>query len=149
MPSIQGNHNGKAAIIMVAIIDCARYEAYKETGTPILTGVTPLRALVDTGASKTMIATHVAAQLGLQPVNKLQFGGLGGVTWRPGYLFHVAFYAETPDASNAPSKIHIYRRIINGGELSDEHTFDVLLGMDLLTTGKLIIDRNGTFSFSF
>ena len=38
---------------------------------------------------------------------------------------------------------------INGGELSDGNTFDVLLGMDVLTTGNLRVDKDGTFSFSF
>jgi hypothetical protein len=39
--------------------------------------------------------------------------------------------------------------VINGGELSDAHTFDVLLGMDVITTGNLQIDKAGTFRFTF
>jgi len=97
-----------------------------------------------------MIATRVVSQLGLQQVNKLKFQGMGGETWRPAYLFHVAFYDTPPlDGGERVSKIHICRKVVNGGELSDEHTFDVLLGMDILTTGRLVVDRDGTFSFSF
>ena len=96
-----------------------------------------------------MIPSRVVAQVGLQQVNKLPFAGLGGLSWRPGYLFNVAFYESPPGESSAPSKIHVCRNVINGGELSDEHTFDVLLGMDILTTGNLQIDKGGTFAFSF
>jgi hypothetical protein len=97
-----------------------------------------------------MIASRVVSQLGLQQVNKLPFDGMGGISWRRGYLFHVAFYESPPPTdSNPVSRIHICRKEINGGELSDEHTFDVLLGMDILTTGNLQIHKTGTFSFEF
>src|SRR6185312_8448290 len=105
---------------------------------PILRGVKPFRALVDTGATSTMIAPRVVSALGLQQVNRLQFSGMGGLTWRPGYLFHVAFYERPPaNDDTRPSKIHVLRKVINGAELLDEHTFDVLLGMDMITTGAL------------
>ena len=96
-----------------------------------------------------MIASRVVAQTGLQQVNKIQFSGLGGTTWRPGYLFHIAFYESPPATITEISKIHVLRREINGGEMLDEHTFDVLLGMDVLTTGELLIDKSGVFRFSF
>jgi len=41
------------------------------------------------------------------------------------------------------------KKAINGGALLDEHTIDVLLGMDVLTTGSLHIDKAGTFRFAF
>jgi predicted aspartyl protease len=150
MPLIQGLHNGRAATIQIAIIDVAKRIEHKESNDPVLKGVKPFRALIDTGATSTMIASRVVAQLGLQQVNKLPFDGMGGISWRRAYLFHVAFYEAPPSEDSAlVSKIHICRKTINGGELSDEHTFDVLLGMDILTTGHFRVDRDGTFSFSF
>jgi predicted aspartyl protease len=115
----------------------------------MLKGVVPFRALIDTGATRTMIATRVVERLGLQQVNKIEVSGLGGSSWRRAYLFHVAFYATPPVDANDISTIHICPKEINGGELSDEHTFDVLLGMDVLTTGNLRVDKDGTFIFSF
>jgi hypothetical protein len=112
-------------------------------------GARPFRALIDTGATSTMIAPRVVTQLGLQQVNKRLYGGLGGLSWRPGYLFHVAFYETPPVDESDISKIRICLREINGGELLDEHTFEVLLGMDILTTGNLQITKDGGFSFSF
>jgi hypothetical protein len=61
----------------------------------------------------------------------------------------VAFYEHNPGESATPSEVHVCRKVINGGELSDEHTFDVLLGMDILTTGELHIGKSGTFGFTF
>jgi hypothetical protein len=146
---IQGNHNGRAAIVTVAIIDAANYKTHKSSDQQILKGAVPFKALMDTGATKTMIAPRVVSRLNLQLVNRLDFSGLGGLSRRNGYLFHVAFYELPPTRDTEVSKIQIMRRAINGGELSQEDTFDVLLGMDVLTTGNLHIDRDGTFRFMF
>jgi hypothetical protein len=97
-----------------------------------------------------MIASRVVNQLKLEQVGKLKFDGMNGETWRPSYLFHVAFYDVPPlDGGEQVSKIHICRKVINGGELTHEHTFDVLLGMDILTTGEFRLSRDGTFRFTF
>ena len=149
MPSIRGSHNGRAAIVTVAIVDAAKYKEHKQSARPVFQGIKPFRALIDTGATRTMIAGRVVTQAGLEQVNRIQFSGLGGLTWRPGYLFHVAFYDSPPAPETDFSKIHVLKRDINGGALLDEHTFDVLLGMDVLTTGNLHIDKAGTFRFSF
>ena len=149
MPLIQGYHNGRAAVIAVAIIDVAKYQEHKISNASVLKGARPFRALIDTGATSTMIAPRVVSVLGLQQVNRRQYGGLGGLSWRPAYLFHVAFYEKPPVDVNDISKIRICLKAINGGELSDEHTFDVLLGMDVLTTGNLHVSKDGSFKFEF
>ena len=149
MPLIQGNHNGRAAIVTVAIVDAAKYKEHKQSDNPVFQGAVPFRALIDTGATRTMIANRVVARMGLQQVNKIQFSSLDGLTWRPGYLFHVAFYESLPASTTGFSKIRVLKRDINGGELSDDRTFDVLLGMDVLTTGSLHIEKDGTFRFVF
>jgi hypothetical protein len=149
MPLIKGDHNGRAAVIPVAIIDVAKYREHKVSNGSVLKGAKPFRALIDTGATLTMISPRVVSALGLQQVNKRLINGLGGLSWRPAYLFHVAFYETPPVDENDISKIRICMKEINGGELSDGNTFDVLLGMDVLTTGNLHVDKDGTFSFSF
>jgi hypothetical protein len=149
MPLIQGHHNGRAAVIPVAIIDVAKYREHKISNASIFKGAKPFHALIDTGATSTMISPRVVAALGLEQVNQIKFGGLDGLSWRPAYLFHVGFYETPPVDVNDVSNIRICRKAINGGGLSDEHTFDVLLGMDVLTTGNLHVDRDGTFKFTF
>src|SRR5580658_318534 len=149
MPSIQGNHNGRAAIVTIAIIDAANYNNHKASDDRVLKGAFPFQALIDTGATRTMIATRVVTRLNLQPVNKLDFAGLGGVSRRNGYLFHVAFYKSPPANASEVSNIQVFKKAINGGELSGENTLDVLLGMDVLTSGNLHINKVGTFRFLF
>jgi hypothetical protein len=149
MPLVQGKHNGRQAVVTIAIIDAANYKIHKASDERVLKGTIPFRALIDTGATRTMIATRVATRLNLRLVNKLDFAGLGGISRRNGYLFHVAFYESPPMSVSEVSNIQIFKKAINGGELSDENTFDVLLGMDVLTSGNLHIDKAGTFRFSF
>ena len=57
--------------------------------------------------------------------------------------------SSPPIHETIPNRIRVLKRVINGGELSDEHTFDLLLGMDVLTTGDLQIGKDGTFKFEF
>jgi hypothetical protein len=47
MPLIQGNHNGRAAIVTVAIIDAANYKGHKSSDQQILKGAVPFKALID------------------------------------------------------------------------------------------------------
>lgn len=149
MPLIQGHHNGRAAVIPVAIIDIAKYKEHKTSKSSMLKGAKPFLALIDTGATSTMIAPRVVATLGLEQVNKILVGGLGGLSRRPAYLFHVAFYEIPPVKADDISTIQICLKEINGGELTDEHTFDVLLGMDVLSTGDLRFNKDGTWKFTF
>ncbi|MSP03157.1 MAG: hypothetical protein EXR07_19235 [Acetobacteraceae bacterium] len=148
MPSIQGKHNGRAAIVTLAIIDAANYRNHRASGQQVLKGAVPFQALIDTGATKTMIATRVVTRLNLQLVNKLDFVAMGGISRGNGYLFHVGFYQSPPVSETETSNMRVFTRAINGGELSDENTFDVVPGMDVITSGRLSIDKD-TFRFTF
>jgi gag-polyprotein putative aspartyl protease len=147
MPLIQGNHNGRAAIVTVAIIDAADYKNHR-LRQELLKAI-PFPALIDTGATRTMIAARVVAKLNLQLVNKLDFASMEGVSRRNGYLFHVGFYQSPAVTDTEISNVQVFKRVINGGELPDGNTFDVLLGMDVITSGNLSIDKDGTFRFLF
>jgi predicted aspartyl protease len=164
MRYVQGNHDGRAAIIRVAVIDAAKYRKHQQPPKSVIRGVKPYNALIDTGASCTMISLHVARELNLEPVTKKPFASLGGTIWTMAYLFHVAFYdtsfksslhsddgdQHTPeDQATQLSKIHVYNQAITGGEIASETSFDVLLGMDIITTGRLVVDKDGTFAFAF
>jgi len=113
-------------------------------------------ALVHTGAQKTKISTNVVSQLGLQPQGKIPVQGVGSLAHHNGYLFHVAFTIPvvqpgqiiTP-GSQVQIMVFILPAVIYGAELSAIHGFDVLLGMDVLSSGSLKIEGSGHFSFSF
>ena len=155
MPLISGRHDGRSAIVPVAIIDAASYAQHKRLEHPYLANSARFDALIDTGATTTMISSRVVQTLGLRPINRLAYRGLGGSTWRAGYLFHLAFFdgvvhLDDPvaDRSNAMNRLRVGTKVINGGELT-EVSFDVLIGMDMISTGTLTISLDGTFSFAF
>lgn len=151
MPSIQGRHDGRAAYVEVAIVDAARYQEHKQSQNPVLTGVRPFRALIDTGATSTMITRRVVRTLGLQPATKVLYRNKDGLLWTPAYLFHVVFHPPVPSANNTQpiSRTRVFKRVIVGGEIEDQPSFDVLLGMDVITSGKLTVSSDGTFKFEF
>src|ERR1700677_3927017 len=94
MPYFHGTHDGRAAFIEIAIIDAAKYRKHKQSKRPILRGVKPFKALIDTGATTTMITTKVVQELHLQPVTKRLWHSSEGDIWRTAYLFQLAFYGE-------------------------------------------------------
>lgn len=157
MPYIQGRHNGRAAYIDIAIVEAARYREHKESRQPVLRGIRPFRALIDTGATSTMITRRVVALLGLQPTTKLRYRNKDGDIWTTAYLFHVVFYGKTlpmpgdseEDGESLISQTHVCTKVITGGEIEDQDSFDVLLGMDVISTGNLTINVDGTFGFAF
>jgi hypothetical protein len=162
MPFIQGKHDGRAAITRVAIIDAARYREYKQFRQIAIKGAKPYSALIDTGATSTMITSRVVQELNLQPVGKLPYHGLDGLTDKIGYLFHLAFYDSSESflpifddgdqhitSADNNRTIHVCTKPVIGAELETLPSFDVLLGMDILTTGDFNMDRRGYFKFVF
>lgn len=156
MPSIAGRHDGRAAVTPVAIIDAGAYRDHRALEHPVLRGSAIYKGLIDTGASRTMVSTRVVQERQLEKVGAVRVHGLGGEAWRRTFLFHVAFpdgivqwHDPTSDQSAPLNRLHVYKRTIQGGELTEEVGFDVLIGMDIITTGDLHVSRDGTFSFAF
>lgn len=126
--------------------------------------VAAVRALIDTGATTTCITAGVAAKLGLQPIGKVPVQGVSGIVHHNNYLFYVAFPfalpAGTPPASRLPppapgqvqGQVFVLDKVIQGCEFNGgpNPSFDVLLGMDVISSGSLVVQGgNHTFSFSF
>lgn len=53
------------------------------------------------------------------------------------------------DGESIVNNMHVCAKVITGGEIEDQDSFDVLLGMDVITTGNLTISVDGTFGFAF
>src|SRR5438874_1586134 len=146
MPCLWLQHNKSQLFIDVAIIDAL---AINVIGDPAATGAImqppqTFNALVDTGAQKTMISASVANTLGLLPQGQIPIQGVGpNVTYHNGYLFHVGFMIPliTPVAVRGQMQVGIFiqQDVIWGAELPAPVGFDVLLGMDVLSTGSLVI----------
>jgi hypothetical protein len=153
MPCLWLAHNNSQLFITVGIIDAATVSI--APGTLLGAAIQPPRtfvALVDTGAQKTMISANVVNALGLPPQGQIPVQGVGpNITYHNGYLFHVAF--TLPLQVVAPGQmqvaVFIHPSVIYGAELSVPGGFDVLLGMDILSSGSLKIEGSGHASFSF
>jgi hypothetical protein len=128
----------------------------------LLAGVSPagapvFTALVDTGAQKTMVSPNVTSRPSLNPIGKIPILTAGGnVVHRNAYLFHVAFAVQNrafaaSGLSAAPQGlIFTLAKPIWGAEIpSTAGSFDVLMGIDVIGTGSLKIEGDGTFSWSW
>lgn len=159
MPVIWGNHNNSDIFLAVGIID-ANIVAPPAPGLAIGGHIPPpqmFKALVDTGAQKTMISTNVINILGLSPLGKILVSGVGPTAhYHNGFLFHVAFVTPViapgqiiAPGAPVPAIVNTLAAPVYGAEIpSTGGLFDVLLGMDVIATGTLIVGP-GVFSFSY
>ena len=75
--------------------------------------------------------------------------GVSGLSYHNNYLFRVGFAFGIP-ATGERADLHVFHPLVEGAELNVEsENFDVLLGMDVISSGSLKIDGDGSFSFSF
>jgi hypothetical protein len=159
MPCLWLQHNNSQLFVNVGIIDASTANL---TSGPVFGAHVPapppmFSALIDTGAQKTMISSNVATSLSLQIQGQVQVQGVSSVQWHNAYLFHVAFIlpiilpGQPVPILGQPVQlaIHINPNVIYGAELPALAGFDVLLGMDVLSSGSLKIEGSGHYSFSF
>jgi hypothetical protein len=115
-------------------------------------------ALIDTGAQATMISPNVAQTVGLSPIGQMPVQGVGHtITYHNAYLFHVCFVMPATTlgqpmlpGSTVNSIIFVLPTPIYGAEItSTGGAFDVLLGMDVISTGSLVVEGIGRYSFAF
>lgn len=157
MPCVWLPHNNKQLFINVAIVAPAVIDAVNQNKDP--GRVEMFKALVDTGATSTCITKAVADKVGLVPIGKVPVHGVAGVSYHNNYLFHVGFTFQQPlpvgtevDAKAPKPKwnAHFLADPIQGAELKiGGDAFQVLLGMDVIASGALVVNGNGSASFSF
>jgi hypothetical protein len=86
----------------------------------------------------------VVAFLGLRPATKLPYRNKDGLIWTTAYLFHVVFNGKvipltgdsTEDGESLVNQTHVCTKVVTAGEIDDQDSFDVLLGMDVITTQR-------------
>jgi Aspartyl protease len=157
MPIVWGAHNNSDIYINVGIIDASAINL-ASTAPVSATPISPpsmFRALIDTGAQKTMISPNVISALNLPPLGKILISGVGpSAHYHNAYLFHVAFVmaiagAVPSSAGQVSAVINVLQTPIYGAEIpSTGGQFDVLLGMDVISGGQLVVG-NGVFSFAW
>lgn len=109
------------------------------------------RALLDTGATQTCITTKVVQDVGLTPKGRRPMLSASHTVTVNTYLFSIGFpMGVAPDPRGTVSGNMFIFHAIDGMEFNaGGSTFDVLLGMDVLSRGSFKIDFDGHFSFCF
>jgi hypothetical protein len=164
MPCLWLKHDNRQLFCAVAILptESAAGLPVGPDGSPYEGSVITARALIDTGATTTCISSRLAAQLRIQPIGKVPVQGVSSVSYHNSYLFMVAFPFALPSSAvpadrlpspgpgEAQGRVHMLQSVIQGCEFNPGNApFDVLLGMDVVRTGTLVVQGDGSFSFSF
>jgi hypothetical protein len=110
-----------------------------------------LIGLLDTGCTRTCVTRSVAGRLGLLPVTKLLVASPTETQRRKAYEFQLGFYCERDSgpAWNAERTLFMLPKPVIGPDFVDNPNFDVLIGMDLISQGRLVFERGGDFTFTF
>ena len=160
MPVVWGNHNNSDIYLNVGILDASTFSLAGPISATPIAAPTMFRALIDTGAQKTMISPNVINTLNLPPLGKILIGGVGPQAhYHNAYLFYVAFVMavlQPGQTTIMPGQqmtavVNISGNPIYGAEIPAAATggqFDVLLGMDILSTGCLVVG-SGIYSFAW
>jgi Aspartyl protease len=154
MPIAWGRHDKRQIFLNVAIVDASTMQV-AQNGTT-LPHVEMFKALVDTGASGTCITPQTAAKVGLSPIGKVPVQGVGGIKYHNNYLFYLGFTVLLPTAAIAAAvsppiagQLYLLPNPIQGAEIDAGGMFDVLMGMDVISSGSLKIEGDGTFSWAW
>ncbi|MEM6857152.1 MAG: hypothetical protein AAF559_04700 [Pseudomonadota bacterium] len=104
-------------------------------------------ALLDTGATRTAISQNVISRCGLKPFGEMPVGNVKRTELHSTYLFYIGVW---PDPSpGSPQTFYGMKDEILGIDGGDSRYYDVLLGMDVVTQGKLVLNFDKDFELSF
>jgi hypothetical protein len=157
MPVAWARHDKRQIFLNVAIVDAAVMQSV-QGGVALIPHVEMFKALIDTGATSTCITRETAAKISLTPVGKVAVQGVAGIQHHNNYLFYVGFLVQLGPGSIVPAgipanasagELHLMPTPIQGAEINSGGAFDVLLGMDVISTGSLKIEGDGTFSWAW
>lgn len=137
MRSIQGSLSQLQLLVEVSIGARAEPGAVRRTYT----------ALIDTGATRTCLTQRIIKELQLEPRSKLLVASAtSGPERRRAYGYSLGLFCSYEEGVQT---LYVVPHEFVAPWFSDNENFDVLLGMDVLSQGRLIIEPSGKFSFSF
>ncbi len=142
MPDIVGSHNGSQVLLKVAVLPVEDDDHFPDRDRlSKFPKLHVLDALVDTGAQGTCITRRAAQELGLTPIGLIPVQGVSGIQYHNNYLFQIGFAdIQQHEIGFAGSEMHIFPQPIEGAEFdSGNADFDILLGMNVISTGDLTI----------
>lgn len=98
------------------------------------------RSLIDTGAAQTCIATHVIEKLGLSHCATTDSFHAGGVSKRGVYAIDLVIPLE--DGTVVPCDVQAVEFA------PKEARYDLLIGREVLSIARLVMDKDGTFELT-
>jgi hypothetical protein len=105
-------------------------------------------ALIDTGATRTCITRRVVERLRLEARRKMLVASATSTPERRwAYSYSLGLFCS--DAQPAATTLYVIPHEFVAPWFQDNGSFDVLLGMDVLSQGDLSFRRDGWFSFAF
>jgi hypothetical protein len=147
MPHFTLTHGPLGPLIHVYVgVSAPRLNALSKAGSAIPQAVV-VKALVDTGASNTVIDPSIIKSLGLAPRRIAQtITPTTGATPHKCYTYDVSIHIPLGTATSLFSKV-----AWEVSSLDIKHQgFEMLLGRDILAEGMMVYDgRAGTFAMAF
>jgi hypothetical protein len=103
-------------------------------------------ALLDTGATRTAISQNVITRCALAPTGQMPVGNVKRTEMHSTFMFYVGVWPESVDG--LPSAIFGIGDAVLGIDGGDSRYYDVLLGMDIVTQGRLTLNIDRSFEFA-
>jgi hypothetical protein len=138
MRSIRGSLNQYQPLIDVSV------------GNPDFTinSRTTCQALIDTGATRTCITQRLVEQLGLPARQKVLVASATSFPERRlAYEYSIGLFCQSEITTE--TALYVVRSTLIAPVFQNNGNFDVLVGMDILSQGRLVFEVGGDFSFSF
>lgn len=104
----------------------------------------PLTALVDTGASISGVYFSLYRSMGLRTIRDIPAIGIGGEQNCPASLVRLALVKQA-EAINDVNGFYILPDDVTVAAIQNHGSFDMILGMDVIRTLGLTIERSGSF----
>lgn len=105
-------------------------------------------ALIDTGATRTCITQRVISRLSLEAKTKLLVASATSAPERRrAYGYSLGLFCS--DEHDEAKTLYVIPHEFVAPWFADNGNFDVLVGMDILSQGRLVFESNGSFSFTF
>lgn len=137
MHEIGGIHDGRQIVVPIVLVG----------GTGQAVNMVEAIALLDTGASLTAIAPQLADAMGLVAVGRRILDTAAGTRRANAYNFTLGFRMASVGGLAQPPVF--LPNEIYGIDFTKGIAFDVMIGMDILSTGNLVIDKNRQWRFCF
>jgi hypothetical protein len=143
MPRISGTYDAGRPLLC--------YGAILPPSGPVPKSFVPCWTLIDTGATITSLSKRHVAVLNMQPIRKSPIRGVGGTKLHDVFQFRIAFppqnWAILPREN--PAALIVREEPIQGCDFEGAGDFDIILGMDIISTGCLTVRADKTFTFEF